>query len=148
MDKLNKKNSGQSLVELIVAVSIGALILVALLAGVTMALRSAQLAKKKTQAIAKAQETIEWLRGEKEQSWTEFASHSDEYCLNSLNFNAPRACLGDETDDNGFACLVNLIFSDENGDGIDDKSTITVTVSWEDNHGKHHESLKTYLTKN
>jgi len=140
MDKLNKKNSGQSLVELIVAVSISALILVALLAGVTMALRSTQLAKKKTQAMAKAQETIEWLRGEKKESWSEFTSNDKViYCFNNLNFNSPGECFGDPVD--GFHRQGNLSF---NGD----LAEITITVSWTDNHGDHQESLKTYLTKN
>jgi len=145
MDKLNKKNSGQSLVELIVAVSISALILVALLSGVTTALHSAQLAKKKTQAMGKTQEVVEWLRGEKEKSWAEFATNNNgQYCFNDLTF-----VLGEcNADSDGFKRQLELIFTDEDGDGIDDKAKIKVTTFWTDNHGEHKESLTTYLTKN
>ena len=140
MDKLNKKNSGQSLVELIVAVSVSALILVALLSGVIMALHSAQLAKKKTQAMGKAQEVVEWLRGEKEKSWAEFAIHNGQYCFNDLTF---MSGLCAETDSDGFTREANLSFNDE-----EDKVIINVIVFWTDNHGEHQENLTTYLTKN
>ncbi len=69
--------SGQSLVEVIVAVGMMGLLLVAILALVALSVKNSRLAKARTQAVALAQEGIELMRTYRDYSWTELMSRAD-----------------------------------------------------------------------
>lgn len=64
-----KTKSGQSLIEVIVAVGMMALLLVAILALVALAVKNSRLAKTKNQAVALAQEGVELMRTYRDYSW-------------------------------------------------------------------------------
>lgn len=81
--KYFKDNTGQSLVEVVVAVGAMSLLLVALLSLVVLSIRNSRIAKDRTQAVALAQGGVELMRAYRDYSWTEFNSFAtgDDYVL-------------------------------------------------------------------
>jgi hypothetical protein len=65
------KNSGQSLVEVIIAVGAMSLLMVALLALVSLSIRSNRLSQSRAEAVALAEEGIELMRAYRDLSWTD-----------------------------------------------------------------------------
>lgn len=81
--KYFKDNTGQSLVEVVVAVGAMSLLLVALLALVVLSIKNSRMAKDRTQAVALAQGGVELMRAYRDFSWIEFSgvARFDEYGL-------------------------------------------------------------------
>lgn len=131
--------SGQSLVEVMVAVAILALVLTALVLGTTVAMRNANFSKNQAQATKYAQQVMEWMRSERNQSWDTFASHTGTFCLNSLSWSSG-SCVGYDLDS---------VFKREvvlSGDAT--KIQAAIVVSWQGTSGKIHQSkLTSYFTK-
>ncbi len=145
MEKLiNQKKSGQSLVEVVVAVSISALIIVALLIGAIIGVRNVQFSRNQSRAMELNREASEWLRTEKKLSWSQLwgrgSGDGATYCFSDLEFIVGSCGSGD------------LIDSKFTRQGVleqseDDKLEITITTSWQDPMGEHNETITTYLTK-
>ena len=137
-------HSGQSLVEVVVATGIAMLVLVALVAGATIAVRNSQFSRTKARAMQLNREATEWLRGERKNSWSEFLSKADDdgktFCFDSLSWN-DGSCSASEIIDSVFTREAILTKIDEN------KIDIKITTSWTDSNGEHNEQVITYLTK-
>ncbi|MDD3679640.1 MAG: hypothetical protein PHX72_02205 [Candidatus Shapirobacteria bacterium] len=142
---INWKKQGQSLVEVVVAVSITALIIVALLIGAVIGIRNVQFSRNQSQAMELNREVAEWLRTEKKIGWSQLFSNGspsgESYCFNFLNFNNQGNCTESELIDEKFVREGVLRQEDE------DKLEITVITSWRDPAGQHSETISTYLTK-
>ena len=78
------KNSGQSLVEVIVAVGAMSLLMVALLALVSLSIRSNRLSQSRAEAVALAEEGIELMRAYRDLSWSTLLAKA-----NGTNYNLP-----------------------------------------------------------
>lgn len=82
------KQKGSTLIEVLVAVSIIALVLTSIGAMITMSIRLADSNEQKQLALQKAQEAIEFFRKERSiNSWLRFSSNlnnSGVYCVSSL----------------------------------------------------------------
>lgn len=68
---------GQSLIEVIVAVGMISVLLVALLALVTLSLKNSRLAKARAQAVSLAQEGVELMRAYRAYNWSTMYSLAD-----------------------------------------------------------------------
>ncbi len=136
-------SSGQSLVEVVVTTAIVMLILVALVAGATLAVRNIQYSRSREQAMELNRQATEWLRSERAKGWSEFLNKFDNgnYCLNNLSFSNPGHCEQGELVDNVFKRETHVV-----KEGLD-KVTVTVTTSWTDSQGEHREEVVTYLTR-
>ena len=69
-----KKNNGQTLIEVLVAVFVISIVLVALMSAVTYSLRNANYAKNKSTATKYVEEGIEAVRSIKERDWSIFTA--------------------------------------------------------------------------
>ena len=78
---LKKTLSGQSLFEVVLALAISTIILVAVVSLVTVAVRNSSFSKNKTLAGRHAQEVQEWLRGERDGDWDVFYGHATDSSL-------------------------------------------------------------------
>jgi len=136
---IHRSRSGQSLVEVVVTTGIAMLVLAALVAGAVIAVRNSQFSRTKARAMQLSREATEWIRGEREKGWSEFANNSGNYCLNILNFDTPGNC-PTKIDDQFTRQAVLVKESNE-------KVKVTITTSWEDSNGEHNEQVITYLTK-
>jgi len=147
----NSSHSGQSLVEVVVTTAIAMLILVALVAGATVAVRNIQYSRTRARAMELNRQATEWLRSERAKGWSEFlfnlnfgVGNEAYYCLNNtadLNFNNPDRCDPPELIDSTFKREAHVAKEGS------DKVTVTLTTSWTDSQGEHREEVVTYLTR-
>lgn len=125
---IKDSNKGQTLVEILLAVGVAALALMALTRAVTISLRSARYAKNKTLASQHAQETMEALRAYRDQSsWTDFSVE--------VNCESPPGLPGLST---GFSRIIDCASA---GDTVE----VLVTISWD--AGDYQTKLTTYFTQ-
>jgi Tfp pilus assembly protein PilV len=76
---------GQSLIEVIVAVGMMALLLVSLLALITISIKNSRLAQNRAQAVSLSQGGVELMRAFRDFSWTGFLQEAD-----STNYQLPQ----------------------------------------------------------
>lgn len=83
-----RNESGQSLFEIILALAITTLIVVALVALTATSIRNTTFSKNKTLASRYSQEATEWLRGERDADFNVFETRAATplYCLPSLTW--------------------------------------------------------------
>ena len=121
-------NQGQTLVEVVLALAVASLVLLALTRVVTISLKSAQFSKNQTLATHHAQETMEVIRAYRDQnSWTDFSIKA--------NCESPTGLPGLTT---GFNRDIDCTIAG-------DKVTVIVTVSWDE--GAHETKLTSYFTQ-
>lgn len=135
---LHTRSLGQSLVEVLVAVGIVSLVLVAIVAGVTLAIKNASFSRNQTSATRYAQEAMEWLRNQRDQDWNAFVLRSGPFCLNSLSW---------KTGTCSSFSLGNIFKREAVLSGSDPRIEVKVTVSWQDAGGTHQSELVSYFTK-
>lgn len=137
------KQYGSSMLELILALAVSLVIVTTIASVVTVSLRNSLFAKKQSEATRFAQEGMEWLRAQKETSWSVFYGKSSaagtSYCINSLAWPSSAVCTGT-------AFIPNTIYFRElkmtNKDLIpaapgNESVEAEMTVSWEDGKGRH-----------
>jgi len=83
-----KTEKGQSLFEVVLALAIATLIVVALVALASSAIRNSTFSKNKSLATRYSQEATEWLRGERDADWDIFYARTVNplYCVKSLSW--------------------------------------------------------------
>ena len=134
---IHNSSSGQSLIEVVVVAGLIMLILVALVAGATVAIRNSQFSRTKARAMQLNLEAMEWIRGERKEGWSEFASRNGTFCLKELNFDAPGNCSSSDQ------FIRQAVLTKEGTDKIE----VKLNTSWTDSNGEHNEEIITYLTK-
>ena len=128
-----KRQSGQSLIESLIALVIVALVLTSLVVAVLVAIKSSQFSKHKTQATFLSQEGIEWLRAMRQGlGWGRFNSAASlsgtEYCLQNLELEElliPGECSDTAVIDNLYTRSVTLTTN-----LADPEVTVLVNVAW------------------
>lgn len=130
-------NKGQSLFEVVVALAVSALVIVALVSLVSSSIRNATFSKNKASATNYTQEATEWLRGQRDENVSDFIDKTltSSWCLNNLDWNAPGACPSQ-------AVISGTIFKRQAGfttNVLGGKEIVeaTIIVSWEDAQGTH-----------
>lgn len=100
-DKLQITNQegGQSLFELVVAIAISALIIVAIVALVSNSVRNATFSRNNAQAASYAQQTTEWLRSQRDTDISTFIINTETpvYCFPVLSWTVAGTCTVDKT---------------------------------------------------
>jgi type II secretory pathway pseudopilin PulG len=128
---------GQSLFELVVAIAISALIIVAMVSLAVNSIQNSSFSKNKARAATYAQEATEWLRGQRDTNTDAFIIHitnlgGNKMCLNSLSWTVG-TCGTVKITDTPFQRDVVFSF------GPDAETVIAadITVSWTDAAGLH-----------
>ena len=132
-------NQGQSMFEVVLALFIITMIIVAVVILSTNSISNSLFSRSKTQASRYSQEAVEWLRNERETNSEDFviATNTAVYCLksNPPSFTETGACSSDEfITGTIFKRQVTFTTSD-----VFSKSIINATVvtSWNDPKGYH-----------
>lgn len=132
--------NGQSLFELVVAIAISALVIVAIVSLTTNSIQNSSYSKNKTLAATYAQEATEWLRGQRDADINLFVIHSTtpSWCLQQLEFTQPTAdpaslCLG-KISGTVFRRWVNFNVNVQGGKNVIEAD---VVVYWVDSQGSH-----------
>jgi len=137
-------NKGQSLFELVIAIGISALIIVVLVSLVSSALQNAAFSKNETLAGKYAQESTEWLRGQRDSDINSFIANITSYpygvarCFNTLAWTSVGPCGVGDNIAGLFVRQISFRQVDAVVGGVT-KNIIQadVTVSWTDSKGIH-----------
>ena len=83
-----RRDSGQSLFEVVLSLAIATIIIVAMVALASLAIRNSNFSKNKTLATRHSQEATEWLRGERDTDFDAFFTRAANplYCLKNLSW--------------------------------------------------------------
>ena len=142
-----KKNLGQGLLELIIALGIAAFIIVALVQTMVTGAKNTRFAKNQTLATRFAQEGVEKIRNLRDTlGWALFFN----------TYNGITTCVGEGTPDTWtviLPCPANIdnfftrkvVFNDSGDPG--NTVAVNVTVTWIDNDGTHKSEQNTELTR-
>ena len=139
---MNNK-SGQSLFEVILSLAIISIIIITLISLASNSIRNTTFSKNKTLSSRLAQEAVEWIRGERDASWTEFFDKvpSSNYCLQNLEWTNTGICSGEEFVQ-GTILTRNLTLTSVPPSQV----RTEVEVSWEDSQGQHTTRVVTDFT--
>lgn len=128
-----KKKSGQSLLEVVMAMAIAVVVISGLVSAVTLAVRNSTFAKNQTLATKYAQEGLEKVRAYRDQNdWMTFTSGCGNLATMGIS-NTPAA---------GFSRSVSCAMQFPNFN----MRRIQITVSWTDSAGSHQSRLMSYFT--
>jgi len=144
----NLLNSGQSLIELLVALTLIMLVVVAVVGLAAVSIKTSYFAKRETAAKRYAEEAMEWLREQKKNDWTTFlftksTTAGQTYCFNLspvTSWPSVGACSG-ATLGGIYKREATLLRSSDNKN-----VTVTVIVSWSDSSGTHDTKLVSVFT--
>jgi type II secretory pathway pseudopilin PulG len=141
-----KSHSGQSLVEILVALGVALLVIVALIRATAISMKGSGFSKAQATGTRYAQEAIEWIRGQRDEGWSNLASRTPDtgfatYCLSDLS-SWPAS--------SGECAYYSLdgkykreaVLTDEEGGKIG----VEVTVKWLEVGGERQSRLNTYFT--
>lgn len=140
-----KNNFGQTLFEVVVAVSVAVLVITGILTAVALSLANAEFARRQAEATRYGQEAIEWLRKERASGWSSFSSHASTpaWCLKTPSWSDPPLLpCGQDDMISGTSYWREVRFTYRSDNAYD----VLVTVSWQDAKGRRHSSrLETRL---
>lgn len=123
-----KREEGQSLIEVVIALAVAIVAILALVRATVTSIRNADFARNRALATKYAQEALEKVRSYKvEHTWQDFTDNCESIPLDSppSPFSAP-----------SLACSLPA----------EDTCEVRVTVSWTDASGLHQSELVTRLT--
>ena len=140
---VKKLHAGQSLFEVVFAVGMVSLVLITLVSLATTSIRNASNSKTTDLATRAAQDATEWIRGQRDSSWTTFSSKAPGvYCLQTLNsWPTQGNCTNQYIAGTTILRSVTLTVIDTTTIQADVKS------SWSDGQGAHQIVSSTYFTK-
>ena len=141
-----KKNNGSSLIEVLLALAVVLLVIIALARGVTTAIKSSDASKRGIQAASYAQEGMENVRAFRDAGWTQF----DGFVTGNLGINRDFTNSVPSSSNCPTSANILSIFTrcvKFEGPISPDKYKATVNVSWTDGSGTHSSTLVSYFTK-
>jgi Tfp pilus assembly protein PilV len=159
-----RNNQGQSMFELLMAIAVVSIVLVALISLSTRSLGNTTFSTNKSTGTRLTQEAAEWIRGERDVSWANFVSRVDSggadraYCLSTLSWPGGAGVCDPNSqkvkdvnnEDTEFVREVTLRGSDEypqgTPDGVIDTVSVGVVTYWLDGVGRREARTTTLLT--
>lgn len=145
--KIFNFEKGQSLFEVVVAVSISALIITAIVAVVSNSIQGSTYSRDKTLAANYVQQTMEWLKQQRgadlKNLETKVLAITETpgllYCLTALSWPDPSPSCNNLITDTKFSRKLEI------SSYLNDIAHVRVTVSWQDSKGVHEVSSSTDL---
>jgi Tfp pilus assembly protein PilV len=132
---------GQSLFEVIFALGIAAIILVAMASLSASTLRNSSFSTDSATTTQLSSQATEWLRSQRDANWAAFAARATTtgttWCLSSLAWPAAAGACGPKVD--GTVYTRSVILKSRDADSTPGVDTIdaAITVSWSDSQGTH-----------
>lgn len=139
-----RKKNGQSMLELLIALGIGVLVILALVQSMVLSMKNSEFAKNQNLATRYSQEAIEKIRSERDKlGWNDFFTNYKDtsQCIGASSW-SPKP-VGGCSQNTGSIFIREASFQKINDNQLD----ITVITSWTDTSGTHKSEQKTYLTR-
>ena len=134
---------GQALVEIVVALGIAVLVVVALVALVATSLSNVLFSRTQGQANRYAKEAQAWARGERDKNWTLFSGKvGNTWCMPTLAWPGAGGVCGQSAFIPNTALRRELILTSISATEVD----AAARVYWIDNKGSHEVRLNSKLT--
>jgi Tfp pilus assembly protein PilV len=143
---LMSNSRGQSLFEVVIALAISALIIVALVSLASNSIRNATFSRNNTLASRYAQEATEWLRGERDNDINLFMTNViiPTWCLKDLSWAQSASCANNDfVPGTPFVREVDFTLTTIGGKNLVEAA---IKVSWEDAQGVHEVNSSTQFT--
>ena len=139
---MKKEVKAQTIVELLVALGIASLVIIAIVTAAVTSLANVTFSRKQGEATRLARETMEWLRQERDQDWnTLFVRSGKIWCLTTLSWSKNGACAeADKIAGTDLSREVRLVTISET------VVETTVVVFWVDSKGRHEARLSSRFT--
>lgn len=135
---------GQAIVEVVVALGIAIIVIVALVGLVTSAVSNTTFAKTQGGATRLSREAMEWARSERDRNWNAFASRAGStWCLSSLTWPGAAGSCAPSATISGTDLRREVTLSTLS----DTEIGATVVVYWSDVKGSHEVRLNSRFTK-
>lgn len=152
---MTKFERGQSLFELVVAIAISALIIVAIVSLTTNSIQNSNFSKNKTLAATYAQQAMEWLRGQRDSDIRTFMKNVQlpaaidpqtllvTWCLKNINWSKSGVCSGtDVISGTPFIRQATFSVTTQNSKKVVEAD---ISVFWTDAQGIHEIKTATNL---
>jgi Tfp pilus assembly protein PilV len=125
---------GQSFIEVVIALALISIVLITLVAMAALSIRASVFSRNQTEASRYTEQAAEWLRSEKDASWSTFRSHAaiPNWCLDSLYWQKQISCSGSDVI-SGTVFTRSLKFT-VNADG---SVSADLSTTWIDAQGTH-----------
>lgn len=137
-----KKNLGQSIFELIVALGIAAIVVVGLLRVTTTSINNVVFSRTQGEATRLSQAAFEWIRQERDNDWDAFFTRTNlTWCLSALSWTKSTPCSSSDYIA-GTQFIREATLTQRSTNVIE----VLLTVSWSDNLGEHEVRLDSRLT--
>ena len=149
-----RQNNGQSMFEVVVAVGMSAIVLIAVASLAAGSVRNSSYTSNNSQATKYAQEQIEWLRGQRDADWSAFIGNIDSGgCNGALSWGGSCTISSTFTRSVSFTCyfrnlstdIINPVLCSSGYQNINVVDA-TVVVSWTDAQGVHEVRSSTRLS--
>lgn len=135
-------SEGQTLVELVIVLAVVGLIVTGVVSIAAIAVRNARFSKDQATSARFTQESIEWIRQQRDSSWPSFYARAGRtYCMDQLYWNITNPCTNAQVIPNTiFTRSATLTSLDANSVQVD------VNVGWTSARGAHESRMSTILT--
>lgn len=136
-----KNERGATLLEVLMMVSVAALLVTGLVASTINSVGSARASRMRSQAVRFAQEGMELVRGDRDKSWKPFSNKSGNYCLGENGiFTSQPSCAPNVGED---VFTRTVLFEWVASPGY---MKVTVTVMWPEGSGQKSTNLISHFT--
>jgi Tfp pilus assembly protein PilV len=137
--KLNKIQSGQTLFEIVFAIAVTSIALIAVINLATISIRNTIFSRDKTLASRHTQEAVEWLRGQRDNDWNAFRTNANRthWCLVGLSWTSMGTHQGTCGGAGDFISGTKFQRSVDFTSVASDTIAFDVSTSWDDANGTH-----------
>jgi len=142
--------SGQSLFEVVFALGIAAIILIAIATLATSSVRNSNFSKESVTGTRLAQEVTEWLRQERDRDWSAFAARANAigrtWCISALSWPGTSGGCGALVPGTNFTREITLTSKDLDSNSVIDAVDAVIVIKWDDAKGTHSVTNQTLYT--
>lgn len=138
---MQKKDRGSTLLEVLMMVSVAALLVTGLVASTINSVGNARASRMRSQAVRFAQEGMELVRGERDKSWKPFSNKNGNYCLGENGNLTSQPNCTPNVGDNVFTRTALFEWVASPG-----YMKVTITVAWPEGSGQKNTTLISFFT--
>lgn len=150
--QLHKLSTGQSLLEVIFALGIAAVVLISMAGLATTSVRNSTFSKNSVTTTQLAAQATEWLRSNRDSGWMAFVARASspgtKWCIRDLAWPGAAGPCGstDYVTGTNYIRYIVLTSKDIDGNTVIDTVDATIVVQWSDAQGLHESKNDTRFT--
>lgn len=136
-----RKSEGQSLIEMLLMISLVVVLVTSIVVGSTVSLKNQQISSTKDQALRYAQQGIEIVRSLRNTDWTSFQLYSGSWCIDNDDVLTALVDACSPLLDEKYQRVATFTW-----DAINERMNVEVLVSWNIGSKAYSTMLESYFT--